>query len=190
MPYLLSFNVQNNVLPFILILMLLISCKDVDSSKEIIGAVSVDSLNLINSGLDTYSKDTNAEDMVNTKDQSKLNKAQLNLQKLLTSSVTKDYATAASLIMYRGADQSRIGNDYFNYSNPNEANTVNVTCEVINNWLGSSKSYEFISYKEEQSEYGLQYIVEVMFTKQKLGIERHFFYFMESSKGLILVNMI
>ena len=174
-----------------MMMLVLNSCNRGDKSSNETGEdVSTDSLNLFDSSQDQLLKDTNAADLVTAKDQSKLNPAQLNVQKLLMSCVTKDYNIAASLIMYRGTDQSRIGKDTFKYSNPNEANTVNVTCEVINNWLGSSKSYEFISYKQEQTEYGMQYVVEVLFSKQKIGIERHFFYLMDSPKGLILVNMI
>jgi hypothetical protein len=177
--------------PLILMMLLMVSCKEEDSANnENSEEVSTDSLNLFNSDQATFSNETYAADLVSSKDQSKLNLAQLNVQKLLTSCVTNEFSIAASLIMYRGTDQSRLGNDSFKYSNPNEANTVNVTCEVINNWLGSSKSYDFISYKEEPSEYGPQYIVEVLFSKQKIGIERHFFYLMDSPKGLILVNMI
>jgi len=177
--------------PLILMMLLLVACNEGDSAKnENSDGVSKDSLILLNTDQTPPSSDTNAADLVSSMDQSKLNLAQLNVQKLLMSCVTKDYSTAASLIMYRGTDQSRLGNDSFKYSNPKEANTVNVTCDVINNWLGSSKSYDFISYKEEPSEYGPQYIVEVLFSKQKIGIERHFFYLMDSPKGLILVNMI
>lgn len=176
---------------YFLMILLLFSCKN-DTSTE--GTKNSDNLEdssqvkQVDSSLETIN--SNAESLVAGKDESKLNLAQLNVQKLLESCVRKDYAAAASLIMYRGADQTRLGVDAFNYSNPNEANTVRVTCDVINNWLGESESYEFISYSEEQTEYGMQYVVEVLFAKQKIGIDRHFFYLMNSPKGLILVNMI
>ena len=83
-----------------------------------------------------------------------------------------------------------MGYDSFNYENANEANTVKVTCEVILSWLGSSESYEFISFQEEETEFGPQYVVELLFTKEKLGIERHFFYLMDTPKGKLLVNMV
>lgn len=133
---------------------------------------------------------SNAESLVESKDQSKLNECQLNVQQILASCVANDYATVANLIMYRGADKSRMGFDSFNMENKSEAETVRVTCEVISAWLGSSKSYEFISFEEEETEFGLQYVVEVMFKKEKLGLERHFFYLMDSPKGKLLVNMV
>ncbi len=138
----------------------------------------------------TENKSSSIEDLVNAKDESKLNESQLIVQGLIEACVSGDYATAASFIMYRGKDETRMGYDSFNYENANEANTVKVTCEVVLSWLGSSESYEFISFQEEETEFGLQYVVEVLFTKEKLGIERHFFYLMDTPKGKLLVNMV
>lgn len=135
-------------------------------------------------------KTNSIEDLVNTKDETKLNESQVKVQGLLEACVAGDYATAATFIMYRGKDETRMGYDSFDYNNANEANTVKVTCDVIVSWLGSSQSYEFISYQEEETEFGLQYVVEVMFKKEKLGIERHFFYLMDTPKGKLLVNMV
>ncbi len=131
-----------------------------------------------------------AESLVKSKDQSKLNESQLSVQRLLASCVAGNYDEAAKFILYRGADQSRVGLDFFNNANAQEANTVKVTCDVIVSWLGTSQSYEFISYQEEESEYGLLYVIEVMFKKEKLGVERHFFHLMDTPKGKLLVNMI
>jgi hypothetical protein len=175
-------------------MVLFFSCNEVNESKESNASKEnqnpIDSSDLKVPSSNSLSSKDNAKAMISDIDESKLNLAQNNVQKLLASCVVKDFQTAASLIMYRGTEQSRVGKDSFNYANPKEANTVNVTCEVINNWLDASQSYEFISYNEELTEYGKQYIVEILFSKQKLGIERHFFYLMDSPKGLILVNMI
>lgn len=170
---------------------LLFSCKQ-NEGTEAENISNLDSTNVENLGIveNNYEGSDRAEFLVEQKDDSKLNAAQLQVQKLLVSCVKSDYASAAKTIMYRGNDASRAGKDYFRYENPNEANTVKVTCEVIEAWLGSSESYEFISYKEEQTEMGKQYLVEVLFTKEKLGIERHFFVLAESASGLLLVNLI
>lgn len=130
------------------------------------------------------------EKLVELKDQSKLNPAQLQVQKLLESCVKNNYEVASKTIMYRGKDESRVGKDFFNYANPQEANTVRVTCDVIKQWLGESENYEFISYQEVETEVGLQHVVEIMFKKTKLGVGRHFFYLIETPKGMLLVNMV
>ena len=133
---------------------------------------------------------SNAETLVDAIDLSKLNECQKNVQQLLGSCLDENYSAAAKVIMYRGSDESRIGQDSFNLSNASEANTVKVTCAVISAWLGASKSYEFISYQEEETEFGMQYAVEVLFTQEKLGAKRHFFYFMDTPKGKLLVDML
>ncbi len=151
---------------------------------------SIDSTNISNELSDEEINKT-AESLVKGKDDSKLNEAQLQVQKLLESCVENDYAKAASTIMYRGKDQSRIGKDSFNYSSTNEAETVKITCEVIKKWLGTSEAYDFVSYKEKPSDFGLEYVVEVMFKKTKLGVNRHFFYLIKTpNKGMLLVNMV
>ncbi|MCB0510534.1 MAG: hypothetical protein KDC82_07195 [Bacteroidetes bacterium] len=170
---------------------LLFSCKQ-NGETEVENISNVDSTNVEN--LEIIENDLvdgdRAELLVEQKDDSKLNPAQLQIQRLLESCAKGDYASAAKTIMYRGKDTARAGKDYFRYENANEANTVKVTCDVIKAWLGSSASYEFISYKEEQTDLGLQHQVEVLFTKEKIGIERHFFILVQSPEGLLLVNMI
>jgi hypothetical protein len=183
-----QFSTNLRIIFILFILVSILSCKnkEKENSSEAEKA-KADSLALYNESTTGVG---NAEDLVASKDESKLNEAQLQVQRLLESCVKKDYSNASKTIMYRGADQSRIGKDSFNYSNANEANTVKVTCDVITGWLGTSKSYEFISYNEEPSEMGTKYIVEVMFQKQKLGLDRHSFYLIKTSKGFLLADMI
>ena len=133
---------------------------------------------------------SNAEKLVHAMDVSKLNDCQKNVQQLLRACVDENYFAAAKVIMYRGTDERRNGQDSFNFSNASEANTVKVTCDVISAWLGESKSYKFITYQEEETEFGMQYVVEVLFTQEKLGVKRHLFYFMDTPKGKLLINMI
>ncbi len=173
---------------------LLIACNSSNDSKSIentgIDSVKVEAADEVVELVETADESVKAESLVQNMDASKLNPSQLAVQKLLTSCVSGQYAEAAKVIMYRGGDQSRLGLDSFNYQNENEANTVKVTCEVITSWLGASQSYEFISFQEEETEFGTQNVVEIMFKKEKLGVERHFFYLMETPKGMMLVNMI
>ena len=133
---------------------------------------------------------SNAEILVHAMDVSKLNDCQKNVQQLLRGCVDENYFAAAKVIMYRGTDERRNGQDSFNFSNASEANTVKVTCDVISALLGESKSYKFITYQEEETEFGMQYVVEVLFTQEKLGVKRHLFYFMDTPKGKLLINMI
>lgn len=163
------------------------ACKDKNNTEESIAVE--EKVEEITSEKTDVSVEENAENLVELKDQSKLNPAQLQIQKLLENCVKNNYAAAAKLIMYRGKDESRKGQDAFNNDNPQEANTVKVTCDVIKNWLGESENYEFISYQEIESEFGPQQVVEVMFKKEKLGVSRHFFYLMDTPKGMLLVNM-
>ena len=159
------------------------STDTVDENIDVVESFPTETINAEN-------KSSLIEDLVNAKDETKLNESQLKVQGLIEACVSGDYATASSFIMYRGKDETRMGYDSFNYENANEANTVKVTCEVILSWLGSSESYEFISFQEEETEFGPQYVVELLFTKEKLGIERHFFYLMDTPKGKLLVNMV
>jgi hypothetical protein len=190
--YFAFFKMAGQSLLFILILT---GCNDSNSStsddnKDVIDTSKIDIIDAEVQLPVVKNDDLNAENLVNTKDASKLNAAQMSIQKLLESCVKDKYDEAAKVIMYRGADESRMGQDSFNYLNANEANTVRVTCEVIKSWLGASQSYDFISYQEEESEFGMQYAVEIMFKKEKLGVERHFFYLMNTPKGMMLVDMI
>ena len=173
---------------------LLIACNSSNDSKSIentgVDSVKVEAADEVVELVETADESVKAESLVQNMDASKLNPSQLAVQKLLTSCVSGQYAEAAKVIMYRGGDQNRLGLDSFNYQNENEANTVKVTCEVITSWLGASQSYEFISFQEEETEFGTQNVVEIMFKKEKLGVERHFFYLMETPKGMMLVNMI
>ena len=159
------------------------SADSVEENIEVVESIPTETIKNEN-------KPSSIEDLVKAKDETKLNESQLRVQELIEACVSGDYTSAASFIMYRGKDESRMGYDSFNYENANEANTVEVTCEVIVTWLGSSKSYEFISFQEEETEFGLQYVVEVLFTKEKIGIERHFFSLMDTPKGKLLVNMV
>jgi hypothetical protein len=158
-----------------------------DNEPKVEGANDIVDLN-VSSIQDEQS--SNAEILVDAMDVSKLNDCQKNVQQLLGSCVDENYSAAAKVIMYRGSDERRNGQDSFNLLNASEANTVKVTCDVISAWLGESKSYEFITYQEEETEFGMQYVVEVLFTQEKLGVKRHLFYFMDTPKGKLLVNMI
>lgn len=189
------FSPSKLTLSTVLSIILLIGCKNSNTSDSADNQDLSDSTKVnVNDFYDSLDQDNstafNAESLVQTKNTSKLNPAQLSVQKLLETCVQGKYSEAAKFIMYRGKDESRMGQDSFNYSNPNEASTVQITCEVIVAWLGTSKSYEFISYQEEETDFGTQYIVELMFQKEKLGVERHFFYLMNTQKGMMLVNMI
>lgn len=180
-------NPFKNYLFILITLFTLGSCNNNDKESNNIEVENKDSLNLDGENLNENNK---VEQLVGLKDQSKLNTAQLQVQKLLESCVMNNYEVAAKTIMYRGKDQSRMGNDFFNNANPQEANTVKVTCDVIKQWLGESENYEFISYQEVETDMGPQHVVEVMFKKAKLGVNRHFFYLMDTPKGMLLVNMI
>lgn len=135
-------------------------------------------------------EDVAPEDLVQNKDESQLNEVQKQVQLLLESCVQKNYADAGKTIMYRGAEEKRMGVDNFNVSNAKEMSTVKTTCEVLTEWLGASKDYEFVSFKADTVGAKIQYEVEVMFKNKKLGMNRHFFYYTNTDKGLLLFNML
>ena len=164
------------------------ACKDKNNTEN--RDAEVEKVEEVSPQNSNESVEENAEQLVDLKDQSKLNPAQIQVQKLLQSCVKNNYEAAAKTIMYRGKDEKRVGVDSFNYLNANEANTVKITCEVLKGWLGESKNYEFISYQEVETDYGPQHVVEIMFKKEKLGVNRHFFYLVDSPKGMLLVNML
>jgi len=166
---------------------LLIACNSSDSQEKESDEVKVEESN---EEVNKNTTVTNAEQLVEQKDRSKLNAAQLQVQTLLKSCVNNDYEAAAKTIMYRGKDQNRVGVDSFDNSNKSEANTVKITCEVIKGWLGESKDYEFISYQEVETDLGPQHVVEIMFKKEKIGVNRHFFYLIDTPKGMLLVDML
>lgn len=176
--------------PILLIVGLLFISYSCNSSTNSVNEEEAATEETVADSVTVDTKPKSIADLVNTKDETKLNESQLKVQGLLEACVANDYASAASFIMYRGKDEARMGYDSFDYNNANEANTVKVTCDVIVAWLGTSQSYEFISFQEEETEFGLQYVVEVMFKKEKIGIERHFFYLMDTPKGKLLVNMV
>lgn len=165
---------------------LLVSCKNSKNENENTDGSNTDSLVVENPTIE----EKQPEDLIQEKDVNELNEVQKQVQLLLESCVTKNYTSAGETIMYRGADEKRMSYDNFDVSNAKELATVKTTCDVLTNWLGASKDYEFVSFKSDTLGKEVQYEVEVMFKNKKLGMSRHFFYYKKTSTGLLLFNML
>ena len=133
---------------------------------------------------------TDPTDLTTLKDVSKLNEAQLAVQSFLEACATKNFQESSKYLAYRGKDQSRMLKDHFNYSDANEKSNVDLTCNLIVNWLQESESYEFITYNDIVAEDGTTLnVVEVMFKKQELGVNRRFFDLIGTDRGYLIVAM-
>lgn len=175
---------------FIITLFILFSC---NTNEKKVATESTDLKNL-----DTIQTEINNENfkreeltkLLDKKDVSELNDAQLKVQELLRYSVNKDYASFSKTLAYIGEDESRLYKDYFNYQVPQEKEVVDLTLDVIKNWLGNSADYEFISYENSPSEIGIIHSVEILFKKEGIGVNRKFFRLRESQdKGMLLVSI-
>lgn len=164
---------------------LLMACKNSTTENGDTEGTKTDSV-----AVEKTTENIQPEDLIQEKDINQLNEAQKQVQLLLESCVDKNYTTAGETIMYRGADEKRMGNDNFDVNNAKELGTVKTTCDVLTEWLGASKDYEFVSYKADTIGTEIQYEVEVMFKNKKLGMNRHFFYYKKTGAGLLLFNML
>lgn len=116
------------------------------------------------------------------------NDAQAFVDELLTTVKDGDHATAATMIGYRGPDETRLFTDAYDYTDPNEKSTVDITCDVMRDWMKTSESYEFMRYQEMPSENGTVHVVEVIF-KATASVNRKFFSMLEAGDGYLLVSI-
>lgn len=176
---------------FIIGLSLAVSCNSTEKKDTQKNSDSND-IDTLSNDVDTQetSKKEDLTKLLDKKDVSELNDAQLKVQELLRYSVNKDYASFSKTLAYIGEDESRLYKDYFNYQVPQEKEVVDLTLDVIKNWLGNSADYEFISYENSPSEIGIIHSVEILFKKEGIGVNRKFFRLRESQdKGMLLVSI-
>lgn len=95
------------------------------------------------------------------------------------ASAKKDYNRLASLIVYRGPDERRMGYDVFTTKVKMEKGVVKATADVFNKWNSSADSREYIrTFEMDQPDGRTMPVMEVLFISSK-KIERRFFGFFE-----------
>lgn len=94
-------------------------------------------------------------------------------------SAKKDYGRFATLIVYRGPDSSRYGNDVFNTKNNYEKNVIRITSDVFNKWNRGveSRSYSRVFEMDQPDDRKLE-VLEVIFISKK-NVDRKFFGFLK-----------
>lgn len=103
------------------------------------------------------------------------------LDSAFAASRKKDYASLASLIVYRGTDSTRHGTDVFSLKNSYEKNIVRITSDVFSKWASGTNSIDYSRAFEMPQPDGRSLIVlEVIFVYPKT-IDRKFF-------GFLLIN--
>ncbi len=78
----------------------------------------------------------------------------------------RDYEKAASYIVYRGNDTSRVWRDVYSFDNIDEQKYVVEVCEEIRSYFYDYKSYEFSEFKTERESEGLWCIWKVVFSEE------------------------
>ena len=101
------------------------------------------------------------------------------LDEAFDASASKDFNRLASLIVYRGPDERRMGNDVFTTKTKMEKGVVKATGEVFNKWNASAESREYIrTFEMDQPDGRTMPVMEVLFISSK-KIDRKFFGFFE-----------
>lgn len=103
------------------------------------------------------------------------------LDQAFEASRNKDYATLASLIVYRGTDSHRHGTDVFSQKNSYEKGIIRITGDVFSKWTTGTTSIDYSRVFEMPQPDGRSLVVlEVIFVHPK-NIDRKFF-------GFLLIN--
>lgn len=101
------------------------------------------------------------------------------LDDAFAASEKKDYATLASMIIYRGPDSLRMGYDVFNYKTSYEKSIVRITGETFNAWNKDVQTREYARAFEMPIPDGRTMpVLEVIFISRK-SVNRKFFAFLE-----------
>lgn len=111
------------------------------------------------------------------------------LDESFAASAQKDYAHLASLIIYRGPDPARLGQDVFNAKNNYEKNVVRITADVFNKWNRNIESHDYTRVFDMDQPGGRKMaVLEVIFVSKK-SIERKFFGFVKVHDSYKIVDV-
>jgi hypothetical protein len=100
------------------------------------------------------------------------------LDQVFDASAKKDYNQMAALVVYRGPDEKRFGNDVFNARNAYEKNVIRITADVFNKWNKDIDNRDYARvFEMDQPDGRKMEVMEVIFVSKK-KIDRKFFGFL------------
>lgn len=100
------------------------------------------------------------------------------LDDAFAASKSKDYAKLASLMIYRGPEPTRHGQDIFSLKNSYEKGIVKVTADVFNKWTAQAETREYPRvFTMPQPDGRNMDVLEVIFIGPK-KVDRKFFGFL------------
>lgn len=101
------------------------------------------------------------------------------LDEAFVASKAKDYNKLATLIVYRGPDEKRMGNDVYNSKNNFDKSLMKITADVFNKWNKDVTGLEYArAFELDQPDGRKMTVLEVIFVAPK-SIDRKFFGFLQ-----------
>lgn len=101
------------------------------------------------------------------------------LDDAFAASDKKDYAKLGSLIIYRGPEEKRYGQDVFNVKNGYEKAVIRITADVFNKWNKGLDTHDYTRVFDLDQPNGQKLqVMEVIFVSKK-NIDRKFFGFLQ-----------